>query len=397
MKRLLLVFFALAFHFVVFSQEALWHTQQIKSPEVNENNSVTFRFYAPNAETVQLTGDFLPRIKKEVPGFGTHELPGVVDLIKNEDGVWSYTSSVLADELYSYSFIVDGLTALDPNNVFLVRDVRSLTNLFLIDGPQSKLYRVNNVAHGSVIKQWYYSDRLQLNRRLTVYTPPGYNQSNYDYPVLYLLHGMGGDEEAWMTLGRASQILDNLIAEGKAEPMLVVMPNGNVSQEAAPGESSLGFSQPNTNLPKTMEGSMEESFLDIVTFIENNYRVKKEKKSRAIAGLSMGGFHSLHISKEYPDMFNYVGLFSAAIFPREGANSPVYSNIEEKLKVQFDSNPSVYWIAIGKTDFLYEANKNYRSYLDEKKYSYTYYESEGGHTWRNWRIYLSKFIPMLFK
>ena len=111
----------------------------------------------------------------------------------------------------------------------------------------------------------------------------------------------------------------------------------------------------------------------------------------------MGGFHSLHISKEYPDMFNYVGLFSAAIFPREGANSPVCGNIEEKLKVQFDSNPSGYWIAIGKTDFLYEANKNYRSYLDEKKYSYTYYESEGGHTWRNWRIYLSKFIPMLFK
>ena len=130
---------------------------------------------------------------------------------------------------------------------------------------------------------------------------------------------MGGDEEAWIALGRTAQILDNLIAQGKAKPMIVVMTNGNADQEAAPGESSLGLVKPNMQLPKTMEGSMESSFPDVIKFIESNYRVEKKKSSRAIAGLSMGGFHSLHISKQYPDMFDYVGLFSAAILPREGS------------------------------------------------------------------------------
>ncbi|MDE6320660.1 MAG: esterase, partial [Muribaculaceae bacterium] len=215
--------------------------------------------------------------------------------------------------------------------------------------------------------------------------------------VLYLLHGMGGDENAWTELGRAAQILDNLIAQGKVEPMIVVMTNGNAALQAAPGESSLGFVTPTTNLPHTMDGTFEEHFPEVVNFIDTNFRTIDSKGGRAIAGLSMGGFHSMHISKQYPDMFDYVGLFSAAIMPGKDTTSPIYQDIEGKLKTQFDKKPALYWIAIGDKDFLYEANKEYRKLLDEKGYPYTYYESPDGHIWKNWRIYLSKFTPMLFK
>ena len=215
--------------------------------------------------------------------------------------------------------------------------------------------------------------------------------------MFYLLHGMGGDENAWTELGRAAQILDNLIAQGKAEPMIVVMTNGNAALQAAPGESSLGFAAPTINLPKTMDGSFEDAFPEVVNFIDRNYRTVRSKKARAIAGLSMGGFHSMHISKQYPDMFDYVGLFSAAIEPSKDAHSPVYDDLDAKLKAQFSRKPALYWIAIGDTDFLYEANKAYRKKLDDNGYKYEYYETPQGHIWKNWRIYLTEFVPQLFK
>ena len=179
--------------------------------------------------------------------------------------------------------------------------------------------------------------------------------------------------------------------------MIVVMTNGNADQEAAPGESSLGLVKPNMQLPKTMEGSMESSFPDVIKFIESNYRVEKKKSSRAIAGLSMGGFHSLHISKQYPDMFDYVGLFSAAIMPNKDVKSPIYDNLEAKLKTQFAKKPALYYIAIGNKDFLFQANSDYRKMLDEKGYKYEYYETGEGHIWKNWRIYLTEFAPKIFK
>ena len=382
---------------IAFAQQALWDAQDIVSPEIHLDNTVTFRFLAPKAVQVQVTGDFLPPQTIDTP-FGKAESAGIANLKEGKEGVWEYTTpEPLSSELYSYSFIVDGLKVTDPNNVYLSRDVASVTNIFIIPGGQGDLYRVNAVPHGTVAKRWYESPTLGKTRRITIYTPAGYETSGKRYPVLYLLHGMGGDEEAWITLGRTAQILDNLIAQGKAKPMIVVMPNGNVDQEAAPGESSLGLVKPNMQLPHTMEGSMENSFPDIVRFVESNYRVEKKKAGRAIAGLSMGGFHSLHISKEYPDMFDYVGLFSAAILPGKEATSPVYQDMDKKLATQFAKHPKLYWIAIGKTDFLYKNNVEYRQTLDEHNYPYEYYESEGGHIWRNWRIYLSKFAPMLFQ
>lgn len=378
------------------AQQALWGGSQIVSPQINDDNTVTFRFVAPKAITVKVTGDFLPTQKIDTP-YGQFDAPGVADLTE-KDGVWEFTTpQPLSPELYSYSFIVDGLRVNDPSNVYLIRDTSSLTNVFLISGDEPNPYAVNDVAHGTVAKRWYHSPSLGMDRRMTVYTPAGYESSSKRYPVLYLLHGMGGDENAWSELGRATQILDNLIAEGKAEPMIVVMTNGNAALQSAPGESPAGFVPPTTNLPKTMDGSFETHFPEVVNFVDKNYRTIKSKKGRAIAGLSMGGFHSMHISKQYPDMFDYVGLFSAAIMPREGVESPIYDNLDAKLKTQFDRNPALYWIAIGNTDFLYQANKEYRNKLDEAGYKYTYYESPDGHIWRNWRDYLTRFLPMLFK
>ena len=393
MKRLTALTVALLIGVTMFAQQALWGTAPVVSPEIHDNNTVTFRFKAPKAVRVQLTGDFLPVQKN-----AKFEAPGIVDLKEGQEGVWEYTTpEPLKPELYSYSFIVDGLRMNDPANVYLIRDVSTLTNVFIIGGDRADFYKVNPVPHGTVSRIWYDSPALGLERRMTVYTPAGYETSGKRYPVLYLLHGMGGDEEAWISLGRTAQILDNLIAQGKAKPMIVVMPNGNASQEAAPGESSRGMVPPTMQLPKTMEGSYEQAFREIVKFIDKNYRTIKSKSGRAIAGLSMGGFHSLHISKQYPDMFNYIGLFSAAIMPNKEVSSPIYENMEGKLKVQFDKNPALYWIAIGKTDFLYKANEEYRKLLDEKGYKYTYYESDEGHIWKNWRIYLTEFVPMLFR
>ena len=367
------------------AQQALWGKAPVVSPEIHENQTVTFRLRAPKAVKVQVTGDFLSK--------------GVADLVENKEGVWEYTTpEPLKPELYGYNFVVDGLKMNDPSNVYLIRDVSTITNVFIIGGDRADLYKVNDVPHGTVSKVWYDSPALGMDRRLTIYTPAGYETSGKRYPVFYLLHGMGGDENAWSELGRATQILDNLIAQGKAEPMIVVMTNGNAALEAAPGESSLGWeTQPTFQLPKTMEGSFETHFPDVVKFVDKHYRTKANKKSRAIAGLSMGGFHSLHISKQYPDMFNYVGLFSAAIMPGKNVESPIYQDMEGKLATQFAKKPALYWIAIGKTDFLYKANEEYRKLLDEKGYPYEYFENEDGHIWKNWRIYLSEFAPRLFK
>ena len=397
MKKILFLSVMLLMCTFTFAQQALWGGAPVVSPEINANNTVTFRLKAPKAVKVQVTGDFLPTQKIKTP-FGEFDGPGVANLTEGKDGIWEFTTpEPLKPELYSYSFIVDDLKMMDPSNVYMIRDVASVTNVFIIGGERADLYKVNKVPHGTVSRVWYNSPTLGMDRRLTVYTPAGYETSGKSYPVFYLLHGMGGDEEAWIALGRTSQILDNLIAQGKAKPMIVVMTNGNAAQEAAPGESSLNYTAPSMQLPKTMEGSFETAFPDVVKFIDKNYRTIKSKQGRAIAGLSMGGFHSMHISKQYPDMFNYVGLFSAAIMPDKNVKSPIYEDIEGKLKVQFAKKPALYWIGIGNTDFLYKANEEFRKMLDEKGYKYTYYETGEGHIWKNWRIYLTEFAPLLFK
>ena len=304
---------------------------QVASPDVHADNTVTFNLIAPEAQKVQITGDFLPP----------------------------------KPELYTYNMIVDGVKIIDPLNVYNIRDINNLFSVLLIGGDaRTDLYKVNKVAHGTVCKVWYESPTADLTRRVTVYTPAGYETSGKEYPVLYLLHGIGGDENAWSELGRAAQILDNLIAQG------------------------------------TMEGSFETAFPDVVKFVEKTYRVKKDKAHRAIAGLSMGGFHSLFISINNPDLFDYVGLFSAAVDqnqPDPKGHPEIYADRDAKIDNLFSKNPKLFWIGIGKTDFLIKNNNDLRAYLDGKNHKYTYLETDGGHIWRNWRIYLSEFTPLLFK
>lgn len=385
MKKVLLAACAACLSLQVVSQENLWWKTPVNSPEINKDNTVTFRLKAANATKVEVVGDFLSKDEK-------------AEMKKVNNDVWEYTTpKALAPELYSYSFMMDGIKISDPSNVFMSRDVVTISNLFMIDGKESELYKVQNVPHGSLSKVWYHSEKLNADRRITVYTPAGYETNGQRYPVLYLLHGMGGDEDSWSTLGRAAQILDNLIVQGKAKPMIVVMTNGNSDLQAAWGESPTGYVTPTIELPKTTDGSFEEAFPEVVTFVDKAYRTIAKKESRAIAGLSMGGFHSMQISKEYPTLFNYIGLFSASARFKGRKDSHIYENCEAKIKTQFAQKPALYWIAIGKDDFLYEENQKFRSFLDANGFQYTYVESEGGHIWRNWRNYLCQFLPLIFK
>ena len=393
----------LLFGVSAFAQQALWGGPQVESPVINEDGTVTFRYQAPKAVKVEVTGDFLPTQKMEVEFNGqkmSYDAPGVRELKEGQFGVWEYTTDfAVAPDFYNYTFRVDGNTVIDPNNVFVNRDVASLTSVLLVakEGARSDLYAVHRVPHGTVSKVWYPSATAGFDRRLTVYTPAGYETSKVKYPVLYVLHGIGGDEDAWVTQGRATQILDNLIARGEAKPMIVVFTNGNISQEAAPLENSTGYTRPTMQLPQTMEGTFETAFPEIVKFIDGRYRTIAKKQSRAVCGLSMGGFHTLNLSLNYPDMFNYSGMFSAAIGVSDPSISPMYLDFDGKLSKYFAAKPALLWIGCGKTDFLYQANKDFMKKLDDNGFKYTYMETEGGHIWKNWRIYLSEFVPLLFK
>jgi len=390
------------------AQEKLFQGANVQSPVVNADGTVTFNLFAPKAIKVEVTGDFLPTTKIEVPGFGTVEQPGVAQLTEGKDGIWSYTTSKLAPELYSYTFNIDGMTGVkDPANIYVNRDIVSFSNIFIVSekqGDKGDIYRVNEVKHGNLAKVWYDSPTLKMQRRMTIYTPAGYDKGS-NYPVLYLMHGAGGDENAWSELGRAAQILDNLIAKGKAKPMIVVMPNGNTDCQAAPGEWSRGMYQPTFmgSVNQKAIATMDESFMDIVKYVESHYKVAKNKKNRAICGLSMGGGHTFATSKRYPDTFNYIGLFSAGLHISGDRTKSFYQLLQENTEVQkqlarlFASKPALYWIAIGKTDFLYQQNSDLRKYLDEKGYPYEYLETDGGHIWRNWRIYLTEFAQKIFK
>lgn len=381
MKRLFISIAAIAFACLAAqAQQALWSRAAVVSPQINDDGSVTFRLNAPETRKAIVAGDFTTKDGKDI-GFG--------EMTRNEQGVWEFTTPPLRSELYSYTFVVDGVRMCDPSNVYINRDVASVMNILIVDGDRGDLYKVNDVPHGSVKRCWYDSPTLGKQRRMTVYTPAGYEQGKEKYPVLYLLHGAGGDEEAWMTLGRTSQIMDNLIAEGRCRPMIVVMTNGNPWQQAAPGESAAGMVQPAMKFDPSQK-SFEEAFGDVMTYVESNYRTIRKKEARAVAGLSMGGGHSFNISRMYPDKFDYVGLFSAAV---RNVEDP---EVAASLAAQRDKGFKLYWIACGNTDFLYQANRNYMKYLDSIGFPYVYRESDGGHIWRNWRIYLSEFAPMLF-
>ena len=371
-----------------YAQQQLNQRPWVVSPVVNEDGSVTFNFYDPTAQRVSINGDF-----KEISSQR-------LEMNKQDNGVWTATTSPLNPELYSYSISVDGQRFVDPANSYVNRDISTLSNIFIVsksNDDKGHLYQVNNVPHGTLSRVWYDSPTLGQQRRMTVYLPAAYDGKKR-FPVMYLLHGHGGDETAWADLGRASQIMDNLIAEGKCVPMIVVMPNGNPTCNAAPGWWHEGMYTPDGNAfnQRGAKATMEESFMDIVRFVDSHYQTIAKRSGRAVTGLSMGGGHTFGISRLYPDTFDYYGLQSAATRMAFGG-SDSQAKFDEQMARLFNSKPKLYWIAIGKEDFLMQMNKDLRKYLDQKGYPYEYYENDGGHIWRNWRIYLTMFAQKIFK
>ncbi len=366
---------------------AQWGRNPIKSPEVQKDGKITFRLFAPDAEKVELSGNWMP-------GWGTK-----VEMAANDTGLYVITIDPLPSEMYTYNYYVNGVKTNDPSNAIIVRDGVNNQSMFFAPGEVANLYETQDVPHGVLSKVWYPSPTLDKERRMYVYTPPGYAESNKDYPVFYLLHGAGGDEDAWTTLGREPYILDNLIAAGKAEPMIVVMTNGNAWSSAAPGEEPASDSNEQPDFSQMVRGGFEKSLInDVIPFIEKNYRALKDKDHRAIAGLSMGGMHTQNITNSNPGKFTYIGIMSMGIM-----NDPRWNNgyNEEEHKQQIaalkDSGVKLYWIGVGKEDFLFEGVTNLRKFYDDNGFDYIYRESTGGHTWTNWRIYLSEVAPLLFK
>ena len=358
----------------------------VVSPQINEDNSVTFRLRADAAGRVTVIGDWAAN-------------GGRGEMTRNADGVWTYTTPVLPSEMYTYRIDVDGVVNLDPLNPFTRRDVGNVYSVFYIGGGCGDYYQVHDVPHGDVVTTWYHSDSAGADRRLSVYLPPCYGKEDRKYPVLYLLHGSGGDETAWLDLGHVARIMDNLIARGEAEPMIVVMPNGNFSKQAAPGETpeNLAFRPVMTNmLTDYKNGAYEMAFTEIIGFIDNKYSTIPDRQHRAIAGLSMGGFHSLYIALNYPGWFDYVGLFSAGLMTDLNTDREAYRDEDAKLARLSELGCKLFWIGIGKDDFLYEANTDFRKRLDSMGFDYIYHESERGHIWANWRQYLLLFVPQLF-
>ena len=355
---------------------AFWGQKPVVSPEI-QNDSVTFRLKADYATIVKLSGSWMPN-----PWGGT------IDMTRGENNVWEVTIPLPEPEIYTYNFVADGVSVNDPQNVMVQRDGSRYLSMLLVDGERTENYKPAE-QRGTVSHPWYDSQILGINRRLTVYTPYGYEANpKAKYPVLYLLHGAGGDEEAWSSMGRTAQILDNLIAKGLAKPMIVVMPNGNPNQQAAQT-----FGLPTTEYdwrdPANRNLYVQSLVEEIVPFIEKNYRVVAKKSHRAIAGLSMGGGHTIAATGMYPNVFDYICPLSM------GARKS--DELTAQLQGIKKAGYKLYWLACGNTDFLFDQANELDAALTENGLEHTYYVSEGGHVWANWRLYLNTFAPLLFK
>jgi enterochelin esterase-like enzyme len=393
MLRLGLVLQALLLCLVAYSQQTPENGPQKsqppsprfapRSPEVSGDNRVTFRLSAPDAEEVILNGDW-PDGRN-------------VRMSRDSQGIWTVTVGPLDPEFWGYTFSVDGVRLIDPANPDTKRDGVRYDSILLISGPESDLYEIRDVPHGTVSMVWYDSPTLKMARRMYVYTPPGYENRRGRFPVLYLLHGGGGDEDAWCTLGRANWILDNLIAQKKAKRMIVVMPNGNANQKMAVGSGPIvgqnsGMSPPFRNSIAPSAGLFPESLVkDIIPFVEKHYRVDKNKNSRAIAGLSMGGGQVMAATAAYPQMFGFIGVWSAS------SRLPD-KEITRQLAVLKASGLRLYYVGCGVDDQLAHAGSmRLVKLIRDLDMRYKLRESTGGHTWFNWRIYLSEFVPLLFR
>lgn len=383
------------------------------SPEILPDRSVIFRLNAPKAAEVSVTGNW-------------NGAPVTIPLTKDEAGVWSTVVGPLKPELHNYTFNVDGVRIIDPANPDTVRDGSNLLSILLIPGLGSDLYALKDVPHGAITQLWYTSTTLGLNRRAYVYTPPGYEAGSARYPVLYLLHGGGGDEDAWVTMGRANMILDNLIGQGKVAPMIVVMPNGNAWETNSQGYAlgtrptrrppgSAGFAEAVLRFPSSL-------VKDLIPFIDRTYRTKADRESRAIAGLSMGGAQSLYTAFNHLDQFAWVAGFSGGypLLPGVSVNIPTPANAANLRGPALEMNRSIdpekfaqlfpeldsgvnsqlrlFYLAIGTDDTLITTHTALTGILKSKGVQFTDVEVPGyAHEWRFWRLSLADLLPRLFQ
>jgi len=354
----------------------------IVSPEVLPDHRVTFRIQAPKASEVTLRGDWMEGIASE-------------KLSKDDQGVWSVTVGPLMPDFYSYSFTVDGVKTLDPLNAVVKQGVRSLDNMFFLAGEESAFQDNKPVPHGQIRQVWYHSGTLDAQRRMHIYTPPGYDDGGDKYPVLYLLHGGGDEDSGWSTIGRAGFIIDNLIAAGKAKRMIVVMPNGSLPRPANMPAFTPGTPPSPEVMAALQERFTNELMKEIIPYIEKNFRVVANREHRAIAGLSMGGGQTLQVVTANPEQFAYVAVWSAGIWQNatdwEKQNEQFLSKAD-----QLNKWVKLFSISVGDKDFTLKGSKAFSEVLDSHGIRNQLHISGGGHTWINWRRYLNALLPQLF-
>src|SRR5882762_6694349 len=364
------------FYVFGFASAALAQTTPapVVSPEVQSDNRVTFRFRAPNVKEVAVSLEGAPKD---------------LTMQRDEQGVWSVTTEPLTPDFYGYAFVADGVHLIDPSNPLMKANLLNTTSQVHVPDP-SLPWEVGDVPHGEVHHHFYKSTVVGDQRDFYVYTPPGYDgRGKQTYPVLYLLHGFSDDATGWTAVGRANVILDNLIAQGRTKPMLLVMPLGYGAPEILRG----GFGAfRNTELRDRNFAKFSEALLgEVLPRVESAYQVKKDQNSRAIAGLSMGGSESLLTGLNNLDKFAWVGAFSSGGIPEE------FDKDFPKLDAKANSQLKVLWIACGVDDRLIELNRKLRSWLDVKGVHKVDVETPGAHTWMVWRRNLVAFSGLLFR
>jgi enterochelin esterase-like enzyme len=359
---------------IPFQVKAQVRIRAIVSPEVDPDQTVTFRIQAEDAKNVALKMNDA----------------GIVDPLpmqKDESGVWSITVGPLEPDIYWYQFIVDGIVTLDIWNSHVKRGRDQMANMVEVPGKQPMYFSEQNVPHGTVQILFYNSKVTGTTRSMYVYTPPGYDPaSNIKYPVLYLLHGGGDTEYGWYEVGKANRIADNLRATGKIKPMFIVMPLGHAS---FPGAT------PGPGMRQQGHNAFEQDFLtEIMPLVENTFNVSTDRKDRAIAGLSMGGGQTISIGLSNMDKFAYILPLSAAA--RNADQNPVLQkNLSDPSQVNKDLK--LLWIACGTEDGLFASAKSFSDFLDEKGIIHTFFQTSGGHSWPVWRLCVNEFLPLLFK
>jgi enterochelin esterase-like enzyme len=351
------------------------------SPEVLTDHRVTFRIYAPKASEITLRGDWM-------------DAPEPLRLTKDDKGVWSATTGPLVPDFYSYTFTVDGVRVVDPKNAMIKQGITSLDSMFFVPGPEAVFEDSQPVPHGEIRQVWYQSSTLGMQRRMHVYMPPGYEGGNARYPVFYLLHGGGDEDSGWSTIGRAGFIIDNLLAEKKAKPMIVVMPNGSLPRPPSPAP---GTAPDPAAMAALQERFTNELLKDVVPFVEKNYRVLTGRENRAIAGLSMGGGQTLRVVTTNPDQFAYVGVWSAGVNPQASADFEKRSAAFLENADRINRQIRLFSISAGDKDFALGGSKHLSELLDKRGIKREVHISGGGHTWINWRHYLNDFAPHLFR